>query len=88
MKFLASSRNRVHVKTYQLDSFPGTVIILPLITSVVNMSLQSGKFPAKLKEALITPLLKKTNLDVEELKNFRPVSNLPFVGKSHRARRN
>ena len=45
------------------------------------MSLQSGIFPAKLKEALITPLLKKTNLDVEELKNFRPVSNLPFVGK-------
>ena len=45
------------------------------------MSLQSAKFPAKLKEALITSLLKKTNLDVEELKNFRPVSNLPYVGK-------
>ena len=55
---------------------------LASVTSVVNMSLQSGILPAKLKEALITPLLKKTNLDVEELKNFPPVSNLPFVGKS------
>ena len=75
------------VKTCQLDPFPATLIkeylpeLLPSITSAVNMSLQSGIFPAKLKEALITPLLKKTNLDVEELKNFRPVSNLPFVGK-------
>ena len=45
------------------------------------MSLQFGKFPSELKDALVTPLLKKTNLDVEELKNFQPVSNLPFVGK-------
>ena len=29
----------------------------------------------------IIPLLKKTNLDTEDFKNFRPVTNLPFVSK-------
>ena len=35
--------------------------------------------PNSLKTALIIPLLKKTNLDTEDFKNFRPVSNLPFL---------
>ena len=55
--------------------------VLPYITSIVNSSLQSGVFPAPLKQALVTPLLKKSNLDVNNLNNFRPVSNLPFMGK-------
>ena len=29
----------------------------------------------------MTPLLKKTGLDQNDLKNFRPVSNLPFISK-------
>ena len=33
------------------------------------------------KHAIFTPLLKKSGLDPNELKNFRPVSNLPFVSK-------
>ena len=35
--------------------------------------------PNALKCAMITPLLKKSNLDPEEFKNFRPVSNLPLT---------
>ena len=35
--------------------------------------------PNALKCAMITPLLKKPNLDPEEFKNFRPVSNLPLT---------
>ncbi|XP_072044964.1 uncharacterized protein [Amphiura filiformis] len=34
-----------------------------------------------LKEALVTPLLKKPSLGVDDFKNFRPVSNLPLLGK-------
>ena len=37
--------------------------------------------PTSLKQAVVTPLLKKSSLDKENLKNFRPVSNLPFIGK-------
>ena len=34
-----------------------------------------------LKQALVRPLLKKPNLDREVYKNFRPISNLPFLSK-------
>ena len=38
-------------------------------------------FPKSLKTALIRPLLKKTGLDSDILKKFRPVSNLTFISK-------
>jgi len=41
----------------------------------------SGILPDVHKTALVTPLLKKPTLDHNELKNFRPVSNLSFVSK-------
>ena len=40
-----------------------------------------GRFPTSLKTAIVKPLLKKKSLDPELLKNFRPVSNLPFLSK-------
>ena len=55
--------------------------MLPVITDIVNRSLDEALIPNLLKTALIIPLLKKTNLDTEDFKNFRPVSNLPFVSK-------
>ena len=30
---------------------------------------------------MISPLIKKAGLDQNELKNYRPVSNLPFISK-------
>ena len=37
--------------------------------------------PLELKQAIVKPLIKKPSLDSENLKSFRPVSNLPYVGK-------
>jgi hypothetical protein len=56
-------------------------VILPTITSIVNMSVTEGIVPASLKCAIINPLLKKSSLDHNILKNYRPVSNLPFISK-------
>jgi len=55
-------------------------IITPL-TCIMNESLQIGVVPDIFKIAHVKPLLKKTNLDKENLKNYRPVSNLPFLSK-------
>ena len=55
--------------------------LLPTITKIVNVSLSSCTLPDSMKEALVTPLLKKVSLDPEVLKNYRPVSNLSFVSK-------
>ena len=51
------------------------------ILKIVNLSLQSGIFPESLKMAVVKPLLKKKSLDSSVLNNYRPVSNLPFIGK-------
>lgn len=55
--------------------------LLPFITLIVNSSLQTGTFPDSLKTAIVKALLKKTNLDVDDLSNYRPVSNLSFISK-------
>ena len=45
------------------------------------MSLQSGHFPPSLKTAVLSPPLKKANLDHEVLANYRPISNLKVISK-------
>ena len=56
-------------------------ILLPVITDIVSFSLEDASLPASLDSALITPLLKKPNLNPEDFKNFRAVSNLTFLSK-------
>ena len=53
----------------------------PIITAMVNYSLDSGIFPTVFKSALVRPLLKKPTVDPEVLRNYRPVSNLAFISK-------
>ncbi len=74
-------------KTCSLDPLPTWLLkdikgsMVPVLTNLINSSLSSGTVPPMMKEAIVTPILKKPTLDVELLKNFRPVSNLPFVSK-------
>ena len=56
-------------------------VLLPTITAIVNRSLAEGFVPESLKSAIVMPLLKKSNLDHNILKNYRPVSNLTFISK-------
>ena len=39
----------------------------------------TGQFPNTLKSAVVKPLLKKPTLDPHSMKNYRHVSNLPFL---------
>ena len=74
-------------KSCSLDLLPTSLLkeviddLLPSITFIVNRSLESGEFPASLKHGLVTPSLKDSDLDHEVLENYRPISNLPFLGK-------
>ena len=47
---------------------------------MINLSFETGQFASVWKEALVLPALKKAGLEVA-FKNFRPISNLPFVSK-------
>lgn len=56
-------------------------IISPVICKIVNSILSVGTLPTSLKVASITPVIKKTSLDPLVSKNYRPISNLPFLSK-------
>ncbi|GFR87065.1 reverse transcriptase [Elysia marginata] len=74
-------------KSCPLDPLPSALffqcldVLLPHITTIINDSLLFGCVPNELKESLIKPLLKKDDLDRNVYKNYRPVSNLPFLSK-------
>ena len=74
-------------KSCKVDPIPTSLlrnhidVLAPVIQKIINISITNGIVPANMKEALIRPLLQKSNLDPQHLKNFRPVSNLSFVSK-------
>jgi retron-type reverse transcriptase len=55
--------------------------IVPALTEMVNDCFQSGFFPNFFKQAIVKPLLKKHDLDPNQLSSYRPVSNLSFLSK-------
>lgn len=52
------------------------------LLNTVNCSFQMDTFPAAFKQAVLKPLLKKSNLDHDIFNNYTPVSNLPFLSKT------
>ena len=83
MKRLILNSNK---KTSSLDPMPTQLVVdcldllLPIITKMINMSLETASFPHKWKEADVQPKLKKYGADIV-FKNLRPISNLSFVSK-------
>ena len=75
-------------KSFELDPLPTSLIkdnihvLAPYIKNIVNKSLMSGIFPQSQKTAYVRPLIKKPTLDKEIFKNYTPISNLKFLGKT------
>ena len=73
-------------KSCPLDPIPTKLlteyvdVLLPPITKIINLSLDSGHFPRTWRCALVRPLLKKDGLP-PVFKNFTPVGNLAFISK-------
>lgn len=69
-----------------MDPVPGALlkdydVLLPVITRIVNLSLDNAPVPTKLKEAALTPIIKKEFLDHELYPSYRRISNPRFVFK-------
>ena len=78
--------NSAEAKSCELDPIPSKLLktnsreIAPVITEILNLSLKTGDFCEELKQALLHLLLKKRGLELA-FTNYRPVSNLPYLGK-------
>lgn len=56
-------------------------VIIDFIVKLINISWGMGTMPDSLKQSYIIPRLKKSDLDSCVFKNYRPVSNLPWLSK-------
>jgi len=73
-------------KTRQLGQVPSWIVkefsslLSPFMALLFSKSLDSGQYPKSFSHTVALPLLKK-NMDLTQLNNYRPVSNLPFLSK-------
>lgn len=74
------------IKTSSQDALPGSILkdiiedLLPYLCDLVNKSLSTASVEG-VKDSVITPLLKKSGIDPETLKNYRPVTGVEFISK-------
>lgn len=74
-------------KSSNLDYIPTSLlktchfVFSELIAKLATLSFQEGCFPHSFKTALVTPVIKKPNLDPNNLSNYRPISNLNNISK-------
>lgn len=73
-------------KSCELDCMPTFILkeilpsVLPTVTKIINLSLETGEFVPQWKTAIVRPIIKKAGLELIE-SNYRPVSNLNFLSK-------
>ena len=86
LKILSIIRN-LPTKSCLLDPCPTFLTkecsdtLLPSITKLVNCSLMEGYVLDGFKTAVVSPLIKKATLPLDDFKNYRPVSGLSFISK-------
>ena len=77
--------NRMQTKNCELDKIPTKILksilpsVLQLLTNIINLSLDQGKFDEEWKTVVVRPLQKKQGNTNET--NYRPISNLSFISK-------
>ena len=83
MKIIKSMKN----KTCRSDPIPTAIVkkninnLIHILTRIVNSCILENTFPDSLKNALVTPIIKDQSKSSEDYKNYRPVSDLPFLSK-------
>ena len=84
-EFVLKIINSAPANSCELEPIPTTLLYenldirLPTITNIINKFLTTGIVTRDLKTAIVKPLLKKPSLEQNLFKNFRPISNLPFL---------
>ncbi len=94
VSFAPTSKNEIvkmirksPTKSCSLDPVPTSLLkscieeFAPVAVNIINSSLSSGVVPSYFKVAHVTPLFKKQGLDKENMKNYRPISNLSYMSK-------
>ena len=84
---LRSVLSDLNTKECEADPIPVKLLlkcideVKTILLFIVNESLQTGIFPSAAKSAIVRPAVKDDKGDLNSYKNYRPISNLPFLSK-------
>ena len=84
---LASIISCINNKSCHYDPSPVNLIkqcsdiTFPILQLIINKSFKEAKVPHQLKRANVSPIIKNKDLDPDNLKNYRPINNIPFIAK-------
>ena len=79
---------KISRKSCSIDPVPAHILkacletLLPVLTNIVNTSLETATMPETMKAANLEPRIKKVSMDPQEFSSFRPISNLKFTSKA------
>ena len=71
-------------KSSKIDPMPtallkaNTSVLAPIFVELINLSYKDCTVPARFKHSIITPLLKRSGLPVDDYSSYRPIANLPY----------
>ena len=74
-------------KTSPLEILPTSIMkafkeeLAVLNTDAANSSFRTAMLSQAMRKGQVTPLLKKSELDITDFKNFRPITNLTTISK-------
>ena len=74
-------------KSCSLDPIPTNILkdllpeLLPYITVMCNKSLREGQLLSSQKFAILSPIVRKSGLDADDVRSYRTISNLTFMSK-------
>lgn len=79
--------NKMSIKCSSADPAPTNFVrkvlpsLVPTMVEMINSSFTTGVFPNALKDATLIPIIKDKKADVNQLKNYRPISLLSYISK-------
>ena len=56
-------------------------VLAPFLVELFNQSLECDVVRTTFKAAYITPLLKKSDLEIDDVQSYQPISNLSVLSK-------
>ena len=86
-EMLRSVLSDLNTKECEADPIPVKLLlqcideVKTILLFIINQSLQAGIFPSAAKSAIVRPAVKDYKSDLNSYKNYRPISNLPFLSK-------
>ena len=79
--FLKWTKLHVYLIHFLHDFYWTSYLLINVIIRIINLTFSTASLPTAFKSGVVKPLSRKPTRDCDILKNYGPVSNLPYLSK-------